>query len=467
MTNASRVSIRGYNSNSLFLAVIFVIISSLIADVSLSNISDITSVSTSWGFTAFIAITIVYAVGQYFILGFLKSKRIKMKSPYFSKLSIAVIIVQFVLTAIIVFIILQILVSSYYDTYTLILGTSISYVTASILMAILALMFLSWYRSNRSLVFLLYGISSIVVSISIVSSIVFFTAILLRMQEEIHPQPQQHALEEHEEQEEVGHGPDIRKFDPSTTLGIVQIVFTVSRIGSFLLLWGSTTLLLHTYSQKLGKVKFWTIIGIPIASFLSIYIIVTPFVLAFSHNSSTDDTTFVIIIEVLGYTLPAIISSILFGLPFWIISRTLRYGSILKDYMIITASGLVLFGLASSGNVILAPYPPLGLASVSFVGLSSYMILIGIYSSAISISEDEKLRRYIRKTAAEESKLLGSIGFAQMEQQIRKKVTHVIKVQSDNIIENSGVQTSLTEYEIKEYLDEVLQEIKVSKERGK
>ncbi|MDQ3851492.1 MAG: hypothetical protein M3299_01510 [Thermoproteota archaeon] len=63
--------------------------------------------------------------------------------------------------------------------------------------------------------------------------------------------------------------------------------------------------------------------------------------------------------------------------------------------------------------------------------------------------------------------MLDSIGFAQMEQQIRKKVIHVTKVQSDNIIENSGVQPSTTEYEIKEYLDEVLQEIKVSKERGK
>lgn len=279
---------------------------------------------------------------------------------------------------------------------------------------------------------------------------------------EIHPQSQL-ALE----REEVGHGPDIRKFDQSTPLGIVQTVFTTSHIASFLLLWGSTALLLHRYSQKLGKVKFWTIISIPIISFLSIFVVVTPFVLTFSHNSHTMDTSFIIIVEVLGYTLPAIISSIVFGLPFWIISRTLSHSSILKDYMIITASGLVLFGLASNGNVILASYPPLGLASVSFVGLSSYMVLIGIYSSAISISSDEKLRRSIRNTATEESKLLDSIGFAQMEQQILKKVMKLTRVQSDNIIQNSGVQPSLTEYEIKEYLDEVLQEIKVSKGREK
>ncbi len=92
MTNVSHVSIREYN-NSQFLAVIFVIICSLIADISLSNISDIISVSTSWGFSAFIAMTIVYAIGQYFILEFLKSKRIKIKSSYFNKLSTTVIII--------------------------------------------------------------------------------------------------------------------------------------------------------------------------------------------------------------------------------------------------------------------------------------------------------------------------------------------------------------------------------------
>jgi hypothetical protein len=464
MTDVSHLSIRRYN-NSAFSAVIFVVICSLITDISLSNISDIISVSTSWGFAAFIAITIVYAVGQYFILEFLK--RIKMKSPYFNKLTTTVTIVQFVLIAIIVFIILQMFVNSLYYSYMLIWSSSISYATASILMAILALMFFSWYRSNRTLIFLLYGISSTVISISTVSSLVFSSVILLSMPEEIRPQSQL-GLEE----KEVGHGPDIRKFDLSTTtLGIVQTLFTTSHIASFLLLWGSTALLLHTYSQKLGKVKFWTIISIPAASFLSIFVIVTPFVLTFSNNNSSshamEDTTFIIIVEVLGYTLPAIISSILFGLPFWIISRTLSYSSILKDYMIISASGLVLFGLATSGNLISASYPPFGLVSISFVGLSSYMILVGIYSSAISISADEKLRRSIRKTATEESKLLDSIGFAQMEQQIRKKIMHVTKVQSDNIMENSDAPTSLSEYEIEQYLDEVLQEIKARKEQEK
>jgi len=265
----------------------------------------------------------------------------------------------------------------------------------------------------------------------------------------------------HSEQEEVGHGPDIRKFDQSTILGKVQTVFVTSHIVSFLLLWGSSAMLLHTYSKKLGKVKFWTIITIPIASFLSIFVIVTPFVLSISHDSRDMDTIFIVIVDALGYTLPALVSSILFGLPFWMIARSLSYSSTLKDYMIIAGSGFALFGLATTGSVMLASYPPFGLASVLFVGLSSYPMLMGIYSAAISMSEDVKLRQSIRKSAIDESKFLVSIGSGQMEQKIEKKVIEMAKDNAASMTEQTGVQLSLTEHDMKQYLSTVLKEIKV------
>jgi signal transduction histidine kinase len=456
-------------------------------DISLSNISDIVSVSNSWGFAAFIAIAIVYAVGQYLILEFVKqkSKRIRMKSPHFNKLSTIMTIIQYVLTAIIVFIILQIFVNSYYYTSVLTLGSSISYAIAIIIMVILALEFFSWYRSNRNFILLLYGVASIITSISIVSSLVFFTIILLDMpakitspssseltseqeevgghseQEEVGGHSEQEEVGGHSEQEEVGHGPDIRKFDQSTILGKIQTVFVTSHIVSFLLLWGSTAMLLHTYSKKLGKVKFWTIITIPIASFLSIFVIVTPFVMSISHDSYDVDTIFIVIVDALGYTLPALVSSILFGLPFWMIARSLSYSSTLKDYMIIAGSGFALFELATTGSVMLASYPPFGLASVLFVGVSSYPMLMGIYSAAISMSEDVKLRQSIRKSAIDESKFLVSVGSGQIEQKIEKKVIEMAKGDAASMTEQTGVQLSLTEHDMKQYLSTVLKEIKV------
>src|SRR5215211_7557917 len=397
-----------------------------------------------------------------------------MKSPHFNKLSTIMTIVQYVLTAIIVFIILQIFVNSYYYTSMLTLGSSISYAIASIIMVILALEFFSWYRSNKNFILLLYGVASIITSISIVSSLAFFSVILLDMpakitspssseltseQEEL--TSEQEEVGGHSEQEEVGHGPDIRKFDQSTILGKVQTVFVTSHIMSFLLLWGSSAMLLHTYSKKLGKVKFWTIITIPIASFLSIFVIVTPFVLSISHDSRDMDTIFIVIVDALGYTLPALVSSILFGLPFWMIARSLSYSSTLKDYMIIAGSGFALFELATTGSVMLASYPPFGLASVLFVGLSSYPMLMGIYSAAISMSEDVRLRQSIRKSAIAESKFLVSIGSGQIEQKIEKKVIEMAKDNAASMTEQTGVQLSLTEHDMKQYLSTVLKEIKV------
>ena len=58
-----------------------------------------------------------------------------------------------------------------------------------------------------------------------------------------------------------------------------------------------------------------------------------------------------------------------------------------------------------------AGYPPYGLANVSFVGLASFLILTGLYNSAVSVARDVKLRRSIKSSALlQSSKLLDSIG---------------------------------------------------------
>jgi hypothetical protein len=103
--------------------------------------------------------------------------------------------------------------------------------------------------------------------------------------------------------------------------------------------------------------------------------------------------------------------------------------------------------------------------TISFVGLASYLVLVGIYSSAISISQDANLRREIRHLAIRESKLLDNIGTAQLEQEIVKRVVTVAKKHSVSITEKTGVQPSLSEDDMKLYMTEVLREIKTSKKK--
>jgi hypothetical protein len=68
--------------------------------------------------------------------------------------------------------------------------------------------------------------------------------------------------------------------------------------------------------------------------------------------------------------------------------------------MIIAAYGFILFYVAGSALVLQAAYPPYGLVSVSFTGLSCYLIYNGLYFSAISVSQDMTLRQSIRKSVS-------------------------------------------------------------------
>ena len=114
--------------------------------------------------------------------------------------------------------------------------------------------------------------------------------------------------------------------------------------------------------------------------------------------------------------------------------------------MIISAYGLALI-FGSEQALILAnrPYPPFGLATISFLGLSSYLMLIGIYSSAVSVSVDSKLRQSIRNFAIKESRLLDSIGTAQMEREIEKRVLAIAKRNQNFMAQETGIQSSLSE----------------------
>jgi hypothetical protein len=97
------------------------------------------------------------------------------------------------------------------------------------------------------------------------------------------------------------------------------------------------------------------------------------------------------------------------------------------------------------------------------MGMAAYLVVAGIYSSAISVSLDVGLRKTIRKSVMEESKLLDSIGTAQMEQELRSRVLTITRKISDKMEEEAGVETSMTEEDMKQHLNNVLKEIRTAR----
>jgi hypothetical protein len=158
---------------------------------------------------------------------------------------------------------------------------------------------------------------------------------------------------------------------------------------------------------------------------------------------------------------------ILFGIAFWAIARNIPNRTIIRDRILISAWGFVLLFISSQANTLFSnPYPPFGLATVPFLSLSCYLLLIGIYFSAIMISEDAKLRTDIRKSVLNDSRLLESISKAQLEQEMQSRVTAIMrKHEIDNIVKEEATTESLLDAQ--HYLDEIMDEFLTKKEKAK
>jgi uncharacterized membrane protein len=224
-----------------------------------------------------------------------------------------------------------------------------------------------------------------------------------------------------------------------------------------MVMWIATILLLRHHSKKLGVVKYWILVIIPFVYFLSQF---QPLFLDLLSDYRSSNLIVFNILYTLFFSLSKPIGGILFGIAFWIIARSVRYSGV-SDYLMIAGYGVLLFFTSNQATVLInLPYPPFGMATISFVGLSSYLLFVGIYGSAVSVAEDSNLRKSIRKLAVKESKLLDSIGEAQMEQEIQKRVIALSKVTERIMTEQTGVETSLSEEDAKEYIHEVLAELK-------
>jgi hypothetical protein len=124
--------------------------------------------------------------------------------------------------------------------------------------------------------------------------------------------------------------------------------------------------------KKLSSIKFWIIIAIP----LILYLIGSGLI-----YSLTSDIPYRFYFR-LVFRAGTICSSVLFGLAFYIITRKLASVKV-KDYLIISAMGIIMIGIANEISALQQTY---GAAAYSLVLLASYLFSIGLYCSAVSVS---------------------------------------------------------------------------------
>ena len=428
-------SVSSFDGRKL-LAIMAILAVVLTVESQIGTIADFIpeQLDSSQGIAAFIGIWGIVTVTQYYILAFVKlnNKESRARTGSLNLIHSFVTIAQFLLTGIIALVILQIFIAQEYNTIMLYITLSISYGLWIVTLGFLAKAFFSWYKLRKNLMVLIFALSMVAYVINGVFGLYSEVDGLAKRSSIIRTG-------------DVAIFPE----SPSSINNVYQIASSVG----YVLTWIATVMLLRPYIEKLGKLKFWSIMIVTMGYYLISFPLFSLGYFTPSENSNA-------MTNILIFSLSAIFTGILFGVAFLSVARTLKIGTPARNYMIIAAYGFLLFYIAGSAFVSQAAYPPYGLISVSFTGLSCYLIYNGLYFAAISVSQDMTLRQSIRKSVMEQSKLLDNIGTAEMEKEVQKRVLTVVKKTSADMKESTGVDASMNEGEMKDYVELVIKELR-------
>jgi hypothetical protein len=351
-------------------------------------------------------------------------------------------LVQYALGIVLAYITFQIIVGTSYSTYGLLTAIACSYgLCIGILVIFVARMMTTLLASHRKvLIMVLFAVALGTVAVNMAITLVDVSLRLL-------DRPAETRIF-------FGGSADVSKGRYDT----LDNIYFSSYIASFVTAWISTTAMLSFYAKRVGKFWFWLFSASPIVFFLAQFATLLVPVLS---AVTTFDPFLAARISALIATVVKPISGLMLGLSFWVIARTMDRTNPLKIYLIISGLGLLLLFATNQALLLsIAPYPPFGFASITLTGLSAYLAVVGIYTSTVSISNDAKIRKSIKSLAKSESRLLDSIASAEMQKEIQNKVIKVIKAQSTEIEQQTGAKPSMTDDEIKEYLDKALKEIR-------
>lgn len=427
----------------VILIVLTILISTSIIDTLVIRLSFYTGFSERVSDIIFFSILVaVFSVSQFFIIRFLKNKFETTTRPYLSRTHTAVSILQYFLISNYVIIIAQMVLTSSYNLLLLKMIVYSSGGLSVILLGFLAVRFISWFISTRDKLLFLYAIAMGILVVNIIFMITVVANGLNFRSEEV-------------------------KYFKSLvaqiyyTVNIFDTIYFNSAIFSFVFFWLATVLLLRYHSKKMGKAKYWLLVCAPLFYFLSQF---QSLVFDVFGSVRISNPVFYGIVFTLLFTLSKPIGGILFAMAFWVVSRSVSR-HIIGEYLLITAFGIVLLFTANqTTSLVIAPFPPFGLVSFSLMSLSSYLLFLGIYSSAMSISRDTELRKFIHQTTTKEIKLLDSIGFAQVEQGLVNKIVPLVQKRAQNLEQETGIKTTLTDTDIKQYLEEILTEFRSPKD---
>jgi hypothetical protein len=470
-----------YVNRRVTVAVAIVITTLLIVDLLATR--QILFFDNTWQTIIFVlTVVFAYGIGALILLVYARRVRsvelVEKRSHFVNIMYFGVVVIHFSLLAILISILVGNSISCpnhvSFCMATRPLATSINAIAstgAGIILGIISFKFFSWFKSsNRNVMILLYGLAAA----SLAMSITIDAADKILLQQVVVENSPRGAVPEsswiYKSFDKYQGQVQYKVVNPETTTQYVVpdsmkalhkfLVYLVSN-PPYILTWIATLMLLRQfYLSNYGRgskfpIKYWILLSVP----LVLYVIGSGLII--SLPPAEDPYRYVFRIIFRGGTIG---SSILFGISFFIITRNvteaeIRNGNILsveriKDYLTISAIGIVMIGIANEASALQQSF---GVAAHGFVLLSSFLFSVGLYYSAISISQDSSLRRLIRKSTMQ---LLDNIGTAQMTEELLARIKKLVLRNQQMLEDEAGISSELNEINLKEDMELVMEELR-------
>ncbi len=399
------------------------VLDSSITKIYYINLSQILSSESK--ILLFVAIGISCFTCQYLVSRFLKKRiafqKIERKMRIFYYVNYYSPIIFF---SIFLILIIEISIEKYYHTLIVLILVTLSGAFSSTIMISLTKLFSKWFQIERNPVLIIYSTSFILISSSIILSCLITVLYLSNKPDEIR----------------FHYGIINPHFD-TFVIELLKTGYSISSIFGFILAWVGTTLMLNQYSIRWKKRIHWLIICVPMLYFLIQF---TPLfleqILNFMKLSPIAYGLFYTLF--VSYSQP--VGGLIFGGAFWTLSRNLSKQGIKFEFPKIAGYGFILLFITNQ-LILVSPanYPPFGVITISILPFACFMLFLGIYSSALSISFDIRLKSDIKKLVHKKFNLLLSISSSEGILLMEKGIEDIyLQVSDESTVK--GVNTMLS-----------------------
>ena len=355
---------------------------------------------------------------------------------------------QLLTVVMILTIILQMLIINEYSLVLLSIQTYLSHLSALVFLSFLVFLFGNWLTSKRSYITILYTIAFSLASVNLAVSLIYlesyFSSALVS---NVRP----YSIVSY-----------VTNFGGMPLTESLSIIFDALSLTSFLLMWIATALFLSQYRHRMGKVKYFSLMSIPLIYY--IFPLQGYFGDVFFNLLQSSPVSYSII-YILIFSATKQVGAVLFSLVF-LTASTLVYDNRIRKSLLLSAIGMaILFGTFELSPLQYHVYPPYGFITQAFIPLGAYLLFAGIFNSAKVISRDSAVRKEFYKSAESRLSLLKTIGVSQMEKELEKEVKAVEEKLSKLSRETTVDIPQLEEQEAKEILHDVLNELYYSKRK--